>query len=397
MRARVTLGKGPVKARGVNQTLAEMKMLRSLKFLTHPVALVLAVAAAFAAAQLWPVPVAAAQLKLHTNQQMIEDLLEAQDLDISNPDAVFEAVFQALPAKVTVYPTESYYYFTFPCKGIIYAGNLRFDAWDQFDGKVHFAYFPESTYWSEPQTPAYKKFGPNDGVLVTQADKFHYKIEFKGKSVGFELPDLSNIRPSPDMIRADETYIGPIWDESGVQFFLVFNKSAKTFLYLLNDKPKMDRYEPSEISPAVTVGTRTSFAFYKDKLANRQILMGVFFGNTEVNNYFDGPFDQLPDNYIEGDTLLDALLSLEPAMKGKVDRYGSDPSGEVRYSITTYKYYRDVEDLKPIVDCAEKAADPAQHYACFNVKQEGEDEEPGGGPAEGEKAKEDNSTAPRNP
>ncbi len=86
---------------------------------------------------------AAAQLKLHTNQQMIEELFEPGTLDIANPNAVFEAVFEALPSKATVYPTESYYYFTFPYRGIIYAGNLRFDAWDQFDGKVHFAYFPE--------------------------------------------------------------------------------------------------------------------------------------------------------------------------------------------------------------------------------------------------------------
>ena len=24
------------------------------------------------------------------------------------------------------------------------------DAWDQFDGKVHFAYFPEYAYWEKP-------------------------------------------------------------------------------------------------------------------------------------------------------------------------------------------------------------------------------------------------------
>ena len=32
-------------------------------------------------------------------------------------------------------------------------------------------------------------------------------------------------------------------------------------------------------------------------MANRQILIGAFVGNTQLNNYFDGPFDQLPDNY----------------------------------------------------------------------------------------------------
>lgn len=368
----MTLTKCAVKGRraeDLRKTL-KMKMLRPSKALLGRFAPF--VAAAFLASQLAP-DATAAKLKLHTDQEMIEELMAETDLDIASPNAVFEAVFDALPAKVTVYPTESYYYFTFPYKSIIYAGNIRFDAWDQFDGKVHFAYFPEYAYWRKPLDPTYKKLGPDDGVQVKQIDKFHYTIAYKGKTVEFDIPDMSQVKPAPGMVRDDETYLGPVWDESGVRFFLVFNKTAKTFLYLLNDTPKMDQYQPSDLSPAVTIGMRTSFVFYKDKLADRQILMGDFFGNTELNNYFDGPFDQLPDNYIEGDALLEALLQIDPSMKGKVDRYGSDPSGEVRFAITTYKYYSDPSDLKPIVDCAAKETEPAQYYSCFNVKPEGEE------------------------
>jgi hypothetical protein len=326
----------------------------------------------------WPGAGWTGQLKLHTNQQMIEELLDPGDLDITNPDAVFAAVFDALPPKVTVYPTESYYYFTFPYKGVVYAGNIRFDAFDQFDGKVHFAYSMEYAYWRKPREPIYKKLGPDDGVVVAQGDKFHYKIDFKGKTVEFILPDLSNVKPAPELLRADEVYIGPSWDESGVQFFLVYNKTAKTFLYLLNDNPKMDQYEPSFLSPDVTVGARTSFALYKDKLLDRQILMGDFIGNTMLNNYFDGPFDQLPDNYVQGNTLLDAILEIEPGMKGeKADRYGADPTGEFRYGITTYKYYGHLEELKPIVDCAAQNSDPAVYYKCFDSTKANEDDKEG--------------------
>jgi hypothetical protein len=362
---------------------AQMNSLPSVLTRLFALALTIALVALHA-----PQDAAAAKLKLHTDQEMIEELMAPNELDVSSPNAVFEAVFDALAPKVTVYPTESYYYFTFPYKGIIYAGNIRLDAWDQFDGKVHFAYFPEYAYWRKPLDPTYKKLGPDDGVQVTQVDKFHYKIAFKGKTVDFEIPDLSKVKPTAGMVRDDESYIGPIWDESGVQFFLVFNKTAKTFLYLLNDNPKMDRYEPSKLSPALTVGMRTSFALFQDKLADRQILIGDFFGNTELNNYFDGPFDQLPDNFIEGDALLDALLQVDPSMKGHVDRYGSDPSGEVRFAITTYKYYSDVEDLKPILDCAGKETDPAKYYACFNAKQEGEE----GGRDHGTPAKQGKAT-----
>ena len=41
-----------------------------------------------------------------------------------------------------------------------------------------------------------------------------------------------------------------------------------------------------------------------------------------LNDYFDGPFDQLPDNVLEGDTLRRIILELEPGLKGQIDRFG---------------------------------------------------------------------------
>jgi hypothetical protein len=354
-----------------------MNAFSSLKALGQPFC---AYAAAAVLSAILPCAGTASPLKLHTNQEMIEDLLRPNDLDVKNPNAVFEAVFEQLAPKVTVYPTESYYYFTFLLNGINYAGNIRFDAADQFDGKVHFAYTNEYAYWRKPRDPVYKKMGPDDGVKVEQAGKFHYKITFKNKTVEFELPDLSNLKPAAGMLRDGEVYLGPSWDESGVQFFLVFNKPAKAFLYLLNETPKVDQYQPSSLSNAVTVGNRTSFVFYKDKLLDRQILIGDFVGHTMINDYFDGPFDQLPDNYVQGTAMLDAILEVEPGLKKEnPDRYGADQTGEFRYGITSYKYYNHVSDLKPIVECAEKNSDPAVYYKCFDSTKANEEEERNGG------------------
>jgi hypothetical protein len=340
-----------------------------------------ACAAAALLTALSPAVGVAGQFKLHTNQEMIDDLLRPNDLDIKNPDAVFAAVFEQLAPKVTVYPTESYYYFTFQLNGINYAGNIRFDAADQFDGKVHFAYANEYAYWRKPLEPVYKKMGSAEGVDFKQIDKFHYTIAYKGKTVEFELPDLSNVKPAPGMLRDDEIYLGPAWDESGVQFFLIFNKTAKAFMYLLNETPKVDLYDATKLSPAVTLGNRTSFAFYKDKLLNRQILIGDFVGHTMLNDYFDGPFDQLPDNYVKGTELRDAILEVEPRLKDqKADRYGADPTGEFRYGITSYKYYGYINELKPIVDCAEKNTDPAIYYKCFDSTKANAEAEESGGP-----------------
>jgi hypothetical protein len=354
-----------------------MNALRNLKAIRRPLS---GLAAAAMLCAVLSGAAMASPLKLETNQSMIEDLLRQDGPDIKNPDAVFAAVFEQLAPKVTVYPTESYYYFKFQHNGIVYAGNIRFDAADQFDGKVHFAYANEYAYWRKPLEPVYKKMGPDDGVKTEQVSKFLYKITFKGKTVEFELPDLSSVKPAPGMLRDDETYLGPIWDESGVQFFLVFNKTAKAFLYILNETPKVDLYEPSQFSPAVTLGNRTGFAFYKDKLLNRQILIGDFIGHTMLNDYFDGPFDQLPDNYVPGTALLDSILEIEPSLKGdNPDRYGADKTGEYRYGITSYKYYGNVSDLKPVADCAEKNSDPAVYYKCFDSTKANEDEEHSGG------------------
>ena len=129
--------------------------------------------------------------------------------------------------------------------------------------------------------------------------------------------------------------------------------------------------------PAIVAG----FAFYKDKLLSRQILIGDFVGHTMLNDYFDGPFDQLPDNYVKGTELRDAILEVEPHLKGQnADRYGADPTGEFRYGITSYKYYGYINELKPILDCAEKNADPAVYYKCFDSTKANAEEEESGGP-----------------
>ena len=65
-----------------------------------------------------------------------------------------------------------------------------------------------------------------------------------------------------------------------------------------------------------------------------------------MNNYFDGPFDQLPDNFIEGETLRNAILEIDPKLKGKIDRFGGSPDGEIRYMIAPYKLYKKIAGIR---------------------------------------------------
>jgi hypothetical protein len=85
-----------------------------------------------------------------------------------------------------------------------------------------------------------------------------------------------------------------------------------------------------------------------------------------VNNYFDGPFDQLPDNFIKGEELRDAIIAAEPKLAGKIDRYGISPGGKDRYLIGPYRRYRTEKELAIFHTCAtDNRIPPARYYECF--------------------------------
>ena len=51
----------------------------------------------------------------------------------------------------------------------------------------------------------------------------------------FALNDVSQIKPPAGAIGPDERLIGPVFDESAVRFFLVYNSKAKVFHYILDE------------------------------------------------------------------------------------------------------------------------------------------------------------------
>jgi len=108
------------------------------------------------------------------------------------------------------------------------------------------------------------------------------------------------------------------------------------------------------------------FAFYRDD--NRKILIGVNERNSRLNSPFDGPFDQLPENFIEGETLREAIVAAAPEVKGKVDRLGyfSDNSG--RFLINPYRLYRAEADLALFHACVtNKRVKEADRPRCFVI------------------------------
>src|SRR6185437_1975218 len=257
----------------------------------------------------------APQLQLHQNY--MEEVMRPTTLDVADPMKVFAFVFNSLPDRVKVYPTENYFYFKFTHNGVEYAGNIRLDASDRDKGKVQFAYYEQMSGWLADTPGFFKALDASDGIKLEKLERFVYRMSYGGKSVVFELNELSQVRPPANALTPDETFIGPIFDDSSVRFFLVYNSAINNFLYILDETVNVtDDFFSNPKRDHILVGKRTGFVFYRDRRRHRKILIGAYSENVEVNNYLDGPFDQLPDNFIEGETLRNAILKVQPNLRG---------------------------------------------------------------------------------
>ena len=304
--------------------------------------------------------------QLQTNQSYVEDVTRPTTLNVDDPMAVFGFVMSRLPERVKVYPTENYYYFGFMHNGIRYAGNIRLDASNRDEGKADFAYFEDTAQWYDDAPVKHLLLDASQGVTVEKVVRLVYRVTYQGKSVVFALNDLSQVKPPAGTLGPDEKFLGPIFDESAIRFFLVYNSKLKVFHYVLDETEKVaDLFFPAKKSDRIVVGKRTGFALYKDHRLDRKILIGAFAGNMQANNYFDGPFDQLPDNFIEGEALRDAILAVRPQLKGEIDRFGSAPDGSIRFMIGPYFPYREISDLDPIHACAQRKQKQPDYYRCF--------------------------------
>lgn len=306
--------------------------------------------------------------QLYTNQSFIEDVVRPASLPLSDVRAMFQFVLESLPDRVKVYPTENYYYFWFYDGGARYGGNIRLDAGSRDQGKVHFHYALEPTPWSKPgDNSYYVLLDRSHGISVQRVNDLVYRVSSDTKSVIFELNDLSKVTPAPHLLGTDERYLGPIFDESAVRFFLVYNSRLKVFHYLLDETELLnERLFPVNGTDRILIGRRTGFAFYRDHRRERKILIGVFNANVRSNSYYDGPFDQLPENFIIGESLRSAIIDAEPNLSGKIDRLGSFHGSANRYLIGPYLHYNRTDELLVFHACADKRKlSAAWYYACF--------------------------------
>lgn len=306
---------------------------------------------------------------IRTNEAYIADVLAPPAFDIKAIDEVFDHIFSTLGDEVTVYPTENYYYFKFMHEGVPYAGNFRLDIADRDQGIVHFAYFSENNPFTEQTLSEHRPYSSEFGVTVEKKDELVYAVTRNGRTVTFKLNDLRGVAPAENQIGPNEVYLGPVFDESGVQMFLIWNPELKMFLYVLDESVASDQYFQSSASSQIKIGYRSSFAYYSDRYLDRWILVGVRAAETMLNTYFDGPFDQLPDNFLKGNALGEALVALSPEVEGQIDRFGNSKDLTGRMLVDPYILYEEETDLALFDQCAAAAVDEETYYPCFAIGQ----------------------------
>jgi hypothetical protein len=306
---------------------------------------------------------------LFTNERYVEEVRRDARIDSNDPMAVFAFVFSALPEQVKVYPTENYYYFRFVQAGVPYAGNIRLAPGDRDNGKLHFGYYEDNADWKRDGLHEAVVLDRSHGIKLERLDALIYRVTYRDKSVIFTLNDVSKIKPPSTLLGPDEIYVGAVFDESALQFFLVFNSKLRVFHYILDETSRVaDEFSPAEHSDRILIGKRTGFAFYRDHRLDRKIMIGAFDSNSKNNTYFDGPFDQLPENFIEGENLRNAIIASDPTVKGEIDRLGNFHDNSGRYAIHPYMVYRKESDLLVFHACATDRRVPAASYhRCFVV------------------------------
>lgn len=270
-------------------------------------------------------------------------------LDLSDVDKVFNEVFSALPETITVYPTENYYYFVLGANGKEIWGNIHFPPASEIGDRLDFAYwrFEEDPKNSGPEDAHYKSFGPEDGLAIGKISDLSVSADYNGKKVIFHFNPIEQILPVNFPLRSGEIFLQRTFDESGLRFLLIFNKNEKRFVFGLDESVSLPE-KLVDKGENVWIGERSGFAFYQEQ--GRKILFSVRAENVQRNNYYDGPFDQLADNFISGRGLQPYLEAVYPYSEGRIDRFGRFTDADhSRMAITPYNFYYKPTELFAII------------------------------------------------
>lgn len=263
---------------------------------------------------------------------------------------MFGYVFDRVPGYSVAYPTEGFYYFQMTLGDRQVTGNLRLADLDS--GKLTFAYFDARTLET-----SWTVVDETHGLSVKKHSDHLYTVGYGGRNVRFKLTDVAEKPPRRIRLLDEEAFVGQVYDESGVRFFLLFNDATDSFYYVLND----ERGPTERLRPAGThflIGERTGFVYYDDPEFNRRVLVGLDYGEVATNTFLDGPPDQVPFR-------VNVRERLYRAYPGYALGTGVDPTGVTtrdgewaRVAIAPLHRYVSVPDLVDYLAAIVEATEP---------------------------------------
>jgi len=273
---------------------------------------------------------------------------------------VFDYVFKNLPYYSIVYPSYQYYYFQFDYSGKEFAGNLRFTETE--NGKLAFGYSEKDNF---EKGSYFKLFDEADGFFVEKVSDEIVKINYDGHTKWFKIFSLSEL-PEKINLSKDEEVISKIIDESGINFYLIYNSHVNSFYYLAENGMLLENLE--DLGKNSYMGLRTNYIYYFDSENNRFLLAGVSEQNIDKNNYFDGPFDQIPQ-YLD---IREQIYFAYPYTKrngGLDERWHFLDKENVRVAISPYiKYNNFNEILERVENCKNKNLEHSEFLLCLTYE-----------------------------
>lgn len=272
---------------------------------------------------------------------------------LDQPEKVFAEIFASLPAEINVLPTEHYHYWQAQAPEGVVWGNLRFANGLRERGILSFGY----TCGETRQT---KLFSATDGVQVNCNDAFTVLVTHAEKTVKFTLHRLEQTLPLTWKLSTDETFVERTCDESGLQFHLIYRREKNHFLWVLDDTSQVNW---KSLGEGVTLETRTGFVFLQE--GNRYVLAAVSRSSVQQNDYSDGPFDQLADNYAEKSGRKQWMEKAIPECVGKIDAWGNylNAPKPRRVAIAPYFQYDTLESAMEFISRAKAHHEPLEYLA----------------------------------
>jgi hypothetical protein len=143
----------------------------------------------------------------------------------------------------------------------------------------------------------------------------------------------------------------------------MFNLERNYFFWVLDEEVAVPD-EFTKLSEEVVVANRTGFVFWMDPAADkRKVLATIRKISVLRNDYCDGPFDQLSDNYVDEIDIKKWMERAIPGIKGRIDKYGyyTDTERPSRVALSNYGNYYTFAEAVSFVEAAKKSMD-AYYY-----------------------------------